>query len=110
MRLTKAQESEMKTFEDARFAKMTIAERIEWIAQLCISAAVDCSPSKYVGRDDHDTLRELAADAVQYIEDTRLEGTQGMRGASKRQLKAAGTWTDRIIDTIYIFVGVRRPQ
>jgi len=110
MRLTKAQESEMKAAEDARFAKMTTTERIEWIAQLCISAAVDYSPSKYVGRDDHDTLQELAADAVQYIEDTRLEGTQGMRGASKRQLKAAYTWTDRIIDTIYLYVGVRRPQ
>jgi len=110
MRLTKTQESEMKAFEDARFAKMATAERIEWIAQLCISAAVDYSPSKYVGRDDHDTLRELAADAVQYIDDTRLEGTEGMRGATKRQIKAAYTWTDRIIDTIYLYVGVRRPQ
>ncbi len=94
-------------WENARFAAMTTSDRIEWIAHLCISAAVDCSPSKYIGQDDTDTLRDLVADARLYIVDFLWEHSAGMRGASREQLNAGSTWRDRIIDAIFCHVGVR---
>ena len=91
---------------------MTTAEMIDELACWCIDAAI-AGPGcheRFMGKFDAETLAELAAESMLYIEESLDESHWIMARATTRQLKAASTWTDRIIDAIYARVGVRRPQ